>query len=272
MFESLPPYIHRIEANNIDSTIIRSFQLHHNTASDSSYLSLGEKRSAENHCIFHYTIKGHGNVTYMGKQYRTNPGEGFFNIINEVGSGYGYYDDSGEPWEFVVISFEGGNVRQIVKNMLEQRVIYTISNTSAFALLCKKLVVQRNTEMILTFFPLLLSYIYESNSLPPIISRFNAIVERDLMLNPTIYAIANEMNISREHLQREYQKQTGVTPSKYLENKRFERLCYLLTIENNQAKIAQDMNFSSVCSMNLFFKRIAHTTPQQYRKSGYFNL
>ena len=153
--------------------------------------------------------------------------------------------------------------------MLEQRVIYTISNESSFALLCQKLVVQRNNETILTFFPTLLSYIYESRSLSPLISRFNAIAERDLMLNPTIYAIAEEMNISREHLQREYQKQTGITPSKYLENKRFERLCYLLTIESNQTKIAQDMSFSSVGSMNLFFKRIAHTTPQQYRKNGY---
>jgi len=272
MFESLPPYIHAIQASNIDSSIIRSFQLHHNTAFDRSYLSLGEKRQDESHCIFHYTVKGHGNVTYMGKQYRTSPGEGFFNIINEVGSGYGYYDDSGEPWEFVVISFEGGNVRQIVKNMLEQKVIYTISNTSAFALLCQRLVVQRNNEMILTFFPTLLSYIYESQSLSLLISSFNAIVERDLMLNPTIYAIAEELHISREHLQREYQKQTGVTPSKYLENKRFERLCYLLTVESNLTRIAQDMSFSSVSSMNLFFKRIAHITPQQYRKNGYFDL
>ena len=67
-------------------------------------------------------------------------------------------------------------------------------------------------------------------------------------------------------------EQTGNTPAKYLSDKRFEQLCYLLTTDMTDGEIAERMSFSSVASMNAFFKRIASTTPQRFRKNRYFVL
>lgn len=271
MFSNLPPYIN-IETTNIMDSVIRAYQVYHSTVNDASYLSDGSMRKHESHCIFHYTIKGSGQVIYKGVPYLTHAGEGFFNIINQDDSGYGYPQDCTGAWEFVVICFNGGNIRQVVENILDNSVIYKIKNTEVFGMMCNKLSAQQDTETILTFFPRLLSLIDNSTELPDLSRRFQSLVEKELLSNPTIYALASQLNISREHLQREYIKQTGNTPSKYIANKRFEKLCYLLNTNMTEAEIAETMHFPSVVSMTLFFKRFSGTTPLQYRKNGYFTV
>lgn len=109
--------------------MITAFQIIHSTVRNDSYRSAGEFRRQEMHCIFHYTVSGHGEVIYQGVPYQTNPGQGFFNIINEESSGYRYPQCASEPWEFVVICFDGGNLRQIVSELSEKQTVYTITDT-----------------------------------------------------------------------------------------------------------------------------------------------
>lgn len=250
--------------------MITAFQIIHSTVRNDSYRSAGEFRRQEMHCIFHYTVSGHGEVIYQGVPYQTNPGQGFFNIINEESSGYRYPQCASEPWEFVVICFDGGNLRQIVSELSEKQTVYTITDTGKFYMMCRKLLENANTDMKLTFFPRLLSMIYDSDeSLSQLSVQFQKIVETDFLANPTMSSIASRMHISREHLQREYLKECGNTPAKYLNQKRFEHLCYLLSTSASESEISDLMHFSSVSAMSVFFKRYTGITPRQYRKNGY---
>lgn len=87
----------------------------------------GSQRRNEQHCIFHYTVRDSGEVLYEGQTYRTAPGQGFFHIINDPLAGYGYPAGAVEPWEFVVISFSGGNSRAMTKELMERQVLYDLS-------------------------------------------------------------------------------------------------------------------------------------------------
>ena len=76
MFSTIPP-LRKIECAVPYGSMIRAYQIHHNTVTDVSYRSTGERRAESTHCIFHYTVRGHGEVIHKGKAYRTDPGEGF---------------------------------------------------------------------------------------------------------------------------------------------------------------------------------------------------
>ena len=274
MFSDIPP-LSNFETKKLPDLFPIPYQMHHSIVTNEQYISLGELRSRENHCIFHYTLRGHGEVLYRGKWYRTNPGEGFFNIINEKNSGYRYPESECEPWEFIVICFDGKSTRETVGELLRDRVIYTVKKSEAFHSICKRLLRGNDSDIFFTFFSRLVAMIYDSNinlGQNWICSEFKRIVERDILKNPTIAAIADELGVSREHLQREYFRQTGNTPAKYLGDKRFEQLCYFLTSDLSDREIADMMGFSSVASMNGFFKRISGMTPRRYRKNGYFVL
>lgn len=275
MFSFAPPVI-LLDTEAISNNVITAYKFFHSTVNSTSYKSVGEERRVETHCIFHYTIKGSGEVKYKGKTYRTKPGDGFFNIINDTDSGYWYYEDATEPWEFVVICMEGGSVRKIVRELLEKKVVYSLNDRSIekFAVLCKNLLSEgAKTKTKLTFFPTLLSMIYDSDTHESHHSRhFKGIVEREILNNPNVSTIAYEMNISREHLQREFFKENNITPSKYIQNRRFEKLSQLLLTEKNEKEIASMMGFPSLSNMITFFKKFAGITPSQYKKKGYISL
>lgn len=255
------------------SSIPQSFQLFHSEVRDASYRSVGAQRQDENHCIFHYTVRGSGEVIYKGVSHLTHPGEGFFNIINDPCSGYGYPHGHTQPWEFVVICFEGGNTREIVSELLEKQVIYDLSaHQEVFRTLCLELSQKPlSSDIVLTCLPRLISMLRRENT-AHLVRSFQQIVQRDLLLNPTISGIAAELNMTREHLQREYVRLAGSTPARYLSRQRFDKLCFLLMTPMPESEIAQIMHFPSVSGMAAFFKRYTGMTPKQYRRRGYVRL
>ncbi len=274
MFSFIPPF-HEFEDRELLHSLPVVFQIFHSTASTPSYRSVAEERSNETHCIFHYTVRGQGEAVYQGQTYSTSAGQGFFNIINEPLSGYGYPDGGTEPWEFVVVCFRGGNTREIVKELMEKSVIYDLSeqNTS-FCHLCKELLRGPSLRSgLITFLTDLIALIASTPTQQnPTVEKFEEIVKRDLLINPTIATIASEMQLSREHLQREYVALTGISPAKYLRGRRFERLCDLLSSELSEEQVADMMNFPSVAGMRVFFKQMAGISPRQYRLRGYFSI
>ena len=272
MFSFVPPVMW-INTDKIPHTMIKTTQVFHSEAADINYRSYGENRKKHTHAIFHYTIKGSGEVIYKGKAYKTKAGEGFFNIVNEENSGYGYPKDGKEPWEFIVICFDGGNIREAVKELMENKVIYKLKDENNFCVLLKRLLEESGTDMKLTFFPRLISMLSdEENSCSELAKKFKYIVERDLLKNPKISTIAKEIGISREHLQREFLKEAGMPPAKYLNHRRLERLCYLLTTNLTEKEIADIMNFPSLSGMTVFFKKFTGITPNKYRKNGYITI
>jgi AraC-like DNA-binding protein len=271
IFETIPPY-QMIPAGLAPQSVFRLSEIYHGTACDVSYRSRGEERSRENHVLFHYAIRGRGEVLYQGQAYTVRSGEGFFNIVNQPLCGYGYPADGEEPWEFIVLCFTGGNARQVIAELLQHRVVYSlVEQEAAFARLCERL--HQGAQSSLCALPELISLLQETREEPSrTVQLFNTLVERTLMQNPTVASIAGQMGMSREHLTRLYTAQTGESPAANIKQRRFERLCLLLAGEQSLSEIAQVMSFPSVAGMGGFFKSMSHRTLSAYRKNGYLSV
>ena len=268
MFEDIPDY-RMVQTVSPLNGLPRITAIHHEVARDSSYCSRGEQRSGETHCIFHYTICGSGEVLYRGKTFQTKAGDGFFNIINECNSGYGYPLGHTDPWEFVVLCFDGGAVRSITEELLKERVIYSVSERQGeLKRLCEDILSGPLNAGVSAECVCRLISILRRESEPALCERFREMAERERFSNPTIEAMAAELGVSREHLQRVYTAGTGISPAKYVARLRLEELCRLLRQPMPETEIAERMAFGSVAGMIAFFKRHTGMTPRQYRQSG----
>ncbi len=272
MFSFLQAYA-QIEVVDPCRSLSRPVGIYHATVDSSEYRSRGTERSDEQHCIFHYTVHGSGEVLYEGKPYQTTAGQGFFNIINDPLAGYGYPADGTEPWEFVVISFDGGNTRALTKELLDRQVIYDLSGeTEAFRKLCADLSKPILTRDMGISFVFRLMEMLKSQQECFYVTEFCRIAKRDVMKNPTIFSIAKEIGISREHLHREFRRNTDSSPAQYLAKLRLEALCQLLCENYSESEIARMMNFPSVSGVSLFFKKHTGITPRKYRSRRYLYL
>ena len=94
----------------------------------------------------------------------------------------------------------GGNARQVVAELLQHRVVYSLAEQeAAFARLCERL--HQGTQSPLCALPELISLLQETREEPSrAVQLFNMLVERTLMQNPTVASIAGQMGMSREHL------------------------------------------------------------------------
>ena len=271
MFSFLGPFT-RLHITDSFHSMPVPFEIFHNTALTPQYRSRGTERSDQFHCIFHYTVRGRGEVIFRNTTYHTAAGQGFLNIINDPLSGYGYPEDGKEPWEFVVISFDGGNTRELVEELLQRQVVYSV-DPELFRRLCADLTAPMlsGTGALSCVFRLL-DLLAATRKTSPYVTEFCRIVQRDILLNPTIFASAREMKVSREHLQREFRKTMGVTPADYVAKLRLEMLLAFLQEPHSETEIAQRMHFSSVSELSLFFKKQTGITPREYRRRGYLYL
>lgn len=272
MFSFLPPF-KSVEVRGFLDSIPQVYELFHSVVNSPAYRSYGEQRQRETHCIFHYTVRGQGEVLLRGNSYRTRPGEGFFNIINEPGSGYRYPADGTEDWEFVVLCFHGGNVRQIVGDCLQKSPLYRVADEHAFAAICRQLLNEPTQELVMSFLTRLLFLLEDFQPVPQdLCERFRTYVKQHVDRNPTVSLSSDALGVSREHLQRVFMNGTGTTPAEYQRVQRFERLCFLLSTDLTLEGIAEQMNFPSVSGMCIFFKRHAGMTIGEYRRKRFLFL
>lgn len=78
--------------------------------------------------------------------------------------------------------------------------------------------------------------------------------------------IARELEISQYYFSRLFRKSIGISPHRYIIQKRIEKVKQLLT--NTQlplAEIALECGFSSQSQMTMHFKKLTGTTPNKYR-------
>ncbi len=265
----IPPYSY-FEVESTPHSIQRIFEIFHQTASDVSYSSRGEDRRDEEHCIFHFTLAGKGEVIYNGQRYTVSAGQGFFNIINAADCGYGYPECADEPWEFIVLCFDGAGVREVVGELCEYRSIYEV-DAYDLTTLCREAI--RNEQGRISAFPRLISLIcsYERESVS-LVEDFVRYVTLHVEENPTVSSVASELGVTREHLSRVYLQNTGKTPALFIKGKRYERLCDFIASGMAFDKIAERLRFPSVSGMSLFFKKMSGISPSEYRKKGYLKI
>jgi len=99
------------------------------------------------------------------------------------------------------------------------------------------------------------------------LSRVQDLIESRLDGHLTVQELAGEVGYSRSHFLRAFHATTGVTPHRYLLNRRIERARRLLgEPDMSIAEVAYCCGFSSQAHLTLAFRKVSGLTPGQYRR------
>ena len=79
--------------------------------------------------------------------------------------------------------------------------------------------------------------------------------------------LAKKCYLSKDHFIRLFKKELGVTPTKYINQKKIERAqLQLITTDLSVQEIAYGLSFEDVSYFNRLFKQHANMTPKEYRR------
>lgn len=84
----------------------------------------------------------------------------------------------------------------------------------------------------------------------------------------TLDSLANLVHVSKYHIIHTFTEEYGISPIKYLSNKRIEESCHLLqTTDYPLSSISRTLGFSSPSYFSQAFKKEMHVAPLEYRKT-----
>ena len=231
-----------------------------------------------------YTLEGRGLFIAGKKQYALPPGKAFFHLHNDPETVYCYPPDGTEPWKFLWISFFGETLEKMINDIVTRYgYIYTLPRSRG---IIKKLEAYRNYRGVIhTMTPLagaklvmeVLASLGEKfekeQTLDPqsnLIKNAQELMLEKLDENLGMERIANELNVSREHLSRVFREQTGLSPHEYLTRRKMRYACYLLRDTNLTCKeIASRIGYDDPASFSRAFKNEIKISPQDLRITGY---
>ena len=102
---------------------------------------------------------------------------------------------------------------------------------------------------------------------PRKLSRVQELIESRLDADLTLQELAAAVGYSRSHFLRAFHATTGVTPHRYLLNRRIERARRLLgDTDMTIAQVAYSCGFSSQAHLTLAFRKVCGLTPGEYRR------
>ena len=273
-----------MEVKNPLSSCPRYFGYVHAVADSPAYYSKGLLRRAENHCIFHYTLRGRGVCYDAQGKHTVEPGEGFLSVIHDPLSGYSYPQDGTEEWEFICFCFDGGNSVELVEDLIRScGTVYRLPFDSSILSVLTEAALQGGKvpyspfESSRYFYKLYTTLVEIANvatdrsveAFHPHVQAARRLIREEVDENLTIEQISFRLGVSREHLSRRYKSETGRLLKEHIREERILRACYLLKeTALSVAEIARRMNFSSDANFARYFHQTMHITPSMFRKVG----
>lgn len=253
------------------------------TAHSAIYRSDGNLRQSEKFCIFYYVLSGTAITWRENRVWQVPEGSCFINIINEKGSGYGYPEKCVAPLEFMVFCFTGGNVREMVLELIERYgpvfaipsehgLIHLLQNYKQDKESTHRLTSSAGSHLVME----ILTTLGESaqarlqhQSTHPIIEKACAIIDKSIQTPCNAKELADRLGVSREHLSRIFKDQKGLPLAHYIKRKKIIHACKLLKETTLTTKeISAQLGFDQPTNFVRLFHGIMHMPPRKFRKSG----
>jgi AraC-like DNA-binding protein len=234
---------------------------------------------------FAYTLSGEGRFKIGDKVIPMLPGMAFLQNHNDARNAYYYPETGTEPWHFIWISFSSPSVEAMIEDITDAYgQIYHIPQDSN---LIKTLFSYENhhdalrfmspfegARLVMDILTDLGNYTSSEESIKKaparLIKHAQEYIHNNIDKTINIEDVAEECEVSREHLSRVFKEQLSESPSNYLSKRRIRQACRLLVSTNLSCKeIAARVGYDSAVSFNRTFKRIAKMTPGEVRALGY---
>jgi AraC-like DNA-binding protein len=250
---------------------------------DTDYHFEGRYRQGEGHYLFKYTLSGEGRFRDAAGEHRMTPGRGFLCEVCDPATAYYYPDDACEPWTFVYVTFRGGPSREIVSELLQRHgPIYALDiegDTIARLLTWETysdteppIPAADGARIVMDLLMDLARSAEGDESRDPgnqLARQFRSIVRENLGRNVNIAELAEQLDVSREHLTRVFREQTSQTPYQYLRREKMLLACRLLKETSlSHKQIAARLGLAVPAHFTRTFKSVMKMTPSRFRRVG----
>jgi len=251
--------------------------------SNRAYRYEGRFRSSEKHCLFKFTLAGEGRFRTGRKEYRLLPGHGFLCEINDPATSY-YYPPNGRfPWEFVYINFIGTTATAMTREFVNRfgpvfqlpadiGFIPEITDWQRYNRQEPRITPADGARIIANLFTAL-------SQSKVILDRFDAgfmlaqktrgLVRKNPPKVCSVKLLADQLNVSREHLSRVFKEQTTQTLRQYLMRHKMIEACRLIKETRlTHKEIAAEMGYNVPAHFTRAFRQIMRMTPRRFRAVG----
>lgn len=237
------------------------------------------ERANLNSFLIVFTISGRGKLKYEKKEYMLHQGQCFFiHCMNQH-----YYETlQNSEWEFLWLHFNGTNAlgyyNEFVKNGF---FILDIQDTFAFDSTLRRIIainqkknisseIMTSNLIINLLSELLIQTCIPSSTtffLPQAIKETIKAIDKHFQSPLSLDLLANEQNINKFHLAKEFKKYTGNTVNEYIINTRLSYAKELLKYSDLPIReITYECGMSNVSHFINLFKSREMITPLAYRR------
>ncbi len=255
----------------------------HEIQVDTNYHHSGKYRQAERHTHFQWTLKGVGQCCLAGKTFSVPSGFGFLGQAANKEMSYGYPPGCTEPWEFVWVAFESRLAKPMVDRLLDtfgplfpigksHAVLDRIMALRRFSGTRTAMAPGGGASLVLDLLGALLREMLPEpvdTGRATLVTRAQKVIDKQISSGMNITELADQLEVSREHLARAFRSHLGMTPLEYVQHSRLRKACRLL-LESPLpiGQIAKALGFASHQHFCRTFRRIMQMPPSQFRRVG----
>lgn len=220
-----------------------------------------------------YTLDGQGSLTLNGNRYTLTRNSVAFLCRNDE---YSYFPIE-DGWQFKFVHFKGEAVHNILREIIALR-------TPVFAFLdvnghfdhiieCARDKKDEKYASEATFKLLHACYFAEKEHIGnPIVYKTKEHIKNNLSADLSVFTLAKLAGLSRPYFTELFTKETGISPTSFVTEKRLKYAKELLfTTDLSISEIAAKVGYEDVSSFIRFFKRHMGKTPLDLRKSNPFS-
>lgn len=230
--------------------------------------------------LFQYSLEGYGIFESSNQKTKLTKGKAFFITFPDESSYYLPEEIEDNPWTYFYIHFKGPAVKPFYKRIKELNnsiISLDLDNPpirmffELFQLVHNhnKLEPYKGSEWLYQFLISLLKSIEFPSNLKRSPCVLEAIhwMQRNYSTPQNIEDMCRVIGVSISHLTRQFDKEQGITPIKYLTRLRIEHSMYLLlNTDMTIDSIAKNCGFACGNYFSKVFKKMLHLTPHEYRR------
>lgn len=244
------------------------------------YIWHGKERK-DNHCLLQYTLSGEGEIEINEDVHKLRSGDAF---LVDIPSEHCYrLPNSSSEWEVVYIELSKEvawlfhkiyNIKgHIVHLEMESSIVKNIINIYEMAVEDKLKDIYQNSKYAYELIMDLLSYFSDESKnkiLPSKIQLGKKFIDENFKRQIGLEDIADYVNLSKFHFTREFEKEVGMTPGKYLTKVRIEKAIDMLIFSKtiNIEEIAKKVGFNCGNYFSKAFKKAIGMSPLEFRNNN----
>lgn len=246
------------------------------------YWHQGARRVNADYCAFQYTLSGHGVFQDAGGIRDLGPGEGFLLNTHDRDWEYGYPAKGTEPWTFLYIEFAGGNSLKQVRELLRRHgPVFRLEDGEIPGLLeswqrdgwgTQEISASAGALLVSQLLSALVAVAEKGEAGPrprSLAARARQYVGTHLDSTLTAGQVAAALGVSREHLSRCFQKETGGSLYQHILSEKLEMARHqLLSTSLTSKEIARRLGFGSEAQFSRIFREKTGQSPGAFRLRG----